>query len=135
MRGAGAGSSINISSRAGIVGIPGAAAYASSKAAIRNHTKSVAQWCAQEGLAVCCCSIHPAAIMTPMWAPMLGSTPEEREAAIKPLAADTPLKRFGTADEVAAMAADLASDESACVNGSEFHFDGGMLAGSAAAPG
>ena len=38
----GIGSIINISSRSGLVGIPNACAYASSKAAIRNHTKSVA---------------------------------------------------------------------------------------------
>ncbi len=36
------GSIINMSSRSGIVGIPRASAYASSKAAIRNHTKTVA---------------------------------------------------------------------------------------------
>jgi NAD(P)-dependent dehydrogenase (short-subunit alcohol dehydrogenase family) len=46
------GSIINISSRSGLVGIPGAAAYASSKAAVRNHTKTVALWCAQQGLAI-----------------------------------------------------------------------------------
>jgi NAD(P)-dependent dehydrogenase (short-subunit alcohol dehydrogenase family) len=134
MRPAGKGSIINISSRSGIVGIPAAAAYASSKAAVRNHTKSVALWCAQNGLAIRCNSIHPAAIMTPMWEPMLGTTPAEREAAIKAFVADTPLKRFGTADDVAAMAAYLASDESAYVTGSEFHIDGGILAGSAASP-
>lgn len=134
MRQAGTGSIVNISSRSGIVGIPAAAAYASSKAAVRNHTKSVALWCAQQGLAIRCNSIHPAAIMTPMWEPMLGDTPEDREAAIKAFVADTPLKRFGTADEVAAMAAYLASDESAYVTGSEFHIDGGILAGSAASP-
>ena len=134
MRPRGAGSIINISSRSGIVGIPAAAAYASSKAAVRNHTKSVALWCAQNGLAIRCNSVHPAAIMTPMWEPMLGSTLAEREAAIRAFVAATPLKRFGTADEVAAMVAYLASDESAYVTGSEFHIDGGILAGSAASP-
>ncbi|WP_372916069.1 SDR family oxidoreductase [Sandarakinorhabdus sp.] len=129
-----AGSIINISSRSGIVGIPAAAAYASSKAAVRNHSKSVALWCAQNGLTIRCNSIHPAAIFTPIWEPMLGSTPAERDAAMQALVADTPLKRFGTADEVAAMAVYLASDESAYVTGSEFHIDGGILAGSAASP-
>jgi 3(or 17)beta-hydroxysteroid dehydrogenase len=134
MRPQGAGSIINISSRSGNVGIPAAAAYASSKAGSRNHTKSVALWCAQQRLAIRCNSIHPAAILTPMWEPMLGTTPAEREAAIRAFVADTPLQRFGTADEVAAMAAYLASDESAYVTGSEFHIDGGILAGSAASP-
>jgi NAD(P)-dependent dehydrogenase (short-subunit alcohol dehydrogenase family) len=49
MKGAGTGSIINISSRSGLVGIPRAAAYASSKAAIRNHSKTVALYCAQQG--------------------------------------------------------------------------------------
>lgn len=42
MKQQGAGSIVNISSRSGLVGIPAAAAYASSKAAIRNHSKTVA---------------------------------------------------------------------------------------------
>ena len=80
-----------------------AAAYASSKAAIRNHTKTVALYCASQGLNIRCNSIHPAAIMTPMWEPMLGdgSDRAEREAA---MVADTPLRRFGEPDEVAAIA-------------------------------
>jgi NAD(P)-dependent dehydrogenase (short-subunit alcohol dehydrogenase family) len=47
MRKTGRGAIINIASRSGLVGIPAAAAYASSKAAIRNHTKSVALYCAE----------------------------------------------------------------------------------------
>ena len=43
-RGQGTGSIINISSRSGLVGIPSAAAYAASKAAVRNHTKTVAPY-------------------------------------------------------------------------------------------
>lgn len=46
MRPNGQGAIINIASRSGGVGIPGATAYASSKAAIRNHTKTVALYCA-----------------------------------------------------------------------------------------
>jgi len=134
MKAKGSGSIINISSRSGLVGIPMAAAYASSKAAIRNHTKTVALYCAQKGWAIRCNSIHPAAILTPMWEPMLGDGPD-REARMAALVADTPLRRFGTAEEVAAIAVMLASDEAAYVTGSEFNIDGGLLAGSAAAPG
>ena len=97
------GSIINISSRSGLVGIPAAAAYASSKAAVRNHTKSVALWCAQQNLAIRCNSIHPAAIPTPMWEPMLGSG-AGRETRMAALVKDTPLHRFGTPEEVAALA-------------------------------
>ena len=134
MRKNGSGSIINISSRSGLVGIPGAAAYASSKAAIRNHSKTVALYCAQHGLNIRCNSVHPAAILTPIWEPMLGDGPgrNERMAA---LVKDTPLKRFGTVEEVAAVAVMLASDEAAYMTGTELTIDGGLLAGSAASPG
>lgn len=134
MKAKGAGSIINISSRSGLVGIPGAAAYASSKAAIRNHSKTVALYCAQAGWTIRCNSIHPAAILTPIWEPMLGDG-AEREARMAALVADTPLKRFGEPDEVAAIAVMLASDEATYITGSEFSIDGGLLAGSAATPG
>jgi NAD(P)-dependent dehydrogenase (short-subunit alcohol dehydrogenase family) len=134
MRAKGSGSIINISSRSGLVGIPLAAAYASSKAAIRNHTKSVALYCASQGLNIRCNSIHPAAVMTPMWEPMLGTGPDraDREAA---MVKDTPMRRFGKPEEVAALAVLLASDEATYMTGAELTIDGGILAGSAAAPG
>ena len=134
MKGAGAGSIINISSRSGLVGIPMAAAYASSKAALRNHTKSVALYCAQAGWKIRCNSIHPAAILTGMWEPMLGDGPD-RAARMAALVADTPLRRFGTPEEVAAIALMLAGDEAAYMTGAEINVDGGLLAGSAASPG
>jgi NAD(P)-dependent dehydrogenase (short-subunit alcohol dehydrogenase family) len=133
MRAARKGAIINISSRSGIVGIPAAAAYASSKAAIRNHTKTVALYCAEQGLSIRCNSIHPAAILTPMWEPMLGSGPD-REANMAAMVADTPLRRFGQPSEVAAIAVLLASDEATYITGAELHIDGGILAGSAATP-
>ena len=134
MRKAGAGSIINISSRSGLVGIPAAAAYAASKAAIRNHSKTVALYCAGEGLNIRCNSIHPAAILTPMWEVMLGDG-SDRDARMASFVADTPMKRFGTAEEVAAVAAMLASDEAAYMTGAELTLDGGLLAGSSATPG
>lgn len=134
MKRSGEGSIINVSSRSGLVGIPGAAAYAASKAAIRNHTKSVALYAAQQGWRIRCNSIHPAAILTPMWEPMLGDGPD-REERMAALVADTPLKRFGTVEEVAALALFLASPDSAYMTGAELTLDGGLLAGSAASPG
>jgi NAD(P)-dependent dehydrogenase (short-subunit alcohol dehydrogenase family) len=133
MRRTGAGSIINISSRSGMVGIPAAAAYASSKAAVRNHTKTVALYCAEQGLSIRCNSIHPAAILTPMWEPMLGDGPD-REARMAAFVVDTPLRRFGKPEEVAAVAVILASDEAAYMTGTEITIDGGILAGAAAAP-
>ena len=134
MKAKGTGAIINMSSRSGLVGISGAAAYASSKAAIRNHTKSVALYCAQQGWQIRCNSIHPAAILTPMWEALIGDGPDKaaRKAA---MVADSPMKRFGSVEEVAALALLLASDDAAYMTGSELHLDGGLLAGSAASPG
>jgi NAD(P)-dependent dehydrogenase (short-subunit alcohol dehydrogenase family) len=134
MKAKGIGSIINMSSRSGLVGIPGAAAYAASKAAIRNHSKSVALYAAQKGWQIRCNSIHPAAILTSIWEPTIGDGPD-REEKMAALVADTPLKRFGTIEEVAQLCVFLASDDSAYMTGSELTFDGGLLAGSAASPG
>ena len=134
MRASKAGAIINIASRSGLVGIPGAAAYASSKAAIRNHTKPVAHYCAQQGLNIRCNASFPAAVLTPMWEPMLGDGPD-RADRMEALVADTPLKRFGDPEEVAALAVMLAGDEATYMTGSELTLDGGLLAGSAASPG
>lgn len=128
------GSIVNISSRSGMVGVPAAAAYASSKAAIRNHTKTVALYAAQNGWRVRCNSVHPAAILTPIWEPVLGRG-AEREARMEAFVADTPLKRFGEPEEVAAVVATLASDEAGYMTGAEITIDGGLLAGSAVRPG
>lgn len=133
MKSSPAASIVNISSRSGLVGIPGAAAYASSKAAIRNHSKSVALHCAQNGYPIRCNSIHPGAILTPMWDAMLGQG-SERDAALKSVSKDIPLGTMGSPDDVAYAALYLASDESKYVTGIELNIDGGILAGSAAAP-
>lgn len=133
MRRTGSGSIVNISSRSGLIGIPAAAAYASSKAAVRNHTKSVALYCAGLGLNIRCNSVHPAAILTPMWEAMLGDG-DDREQRAAEFVKDTPLRRFGTPDEVASAVIYLASDESGYTTGSELVLDGGILAGSAAMP-
>jgi len=133
MKAAGSGAIINLASRSGQVGTPGAAAYAASKAAVRNHTRSVALYCAEQGWRIRCNAIAPGAILTPMWDTMLGHGPDraDRMAAV---VADAPLRRFGDADEVAAIAVMLASDEATYMTGSEVTVDGGLLAGTAARP-
>lgn len=127
------GSIINISSRSGMVGIPAAVAYASSKASVRNHTKSVALYCAEKGYRIRCNSIHPAAIMTPMWDAMLGEG-TDRENMIRSIERGIPLGHFGDPKDVANGALYLACDESKYVTGIELTIDGGILAGSEASP-
>lgn len=128
------GSIVNISSRSGLVGVSRAAAYASSKAGVRNHTKSVALYCAEMGYAIRCNSIHPGAILTPMWDPMLGAAGADRDRALAEIVSEVPLRRMGTPQDVAMLAVYLASDESSYVTGAEFVVDGGILAGSIAQP-
>jgi NAD(P)-dependent dehydrogenase (short-subunit alcohol dehydrogenase family) len=127
------GSIVNISSRSGIVGIPGAVAYASSKASVRNHTKSVALYCTENGYRIRCNSVHPAAIMTPMWDEMLGEG-EQRQQMIEEIESGIPMGHFGEVIDVAYAILYLASDESKYVTGIELNIDGGILAGSEARP-
>jgi len=92
-----------------------------------------ALYCAEQALNIRCNLIHPAAILTPMWEPILGDDPG-REARMAAFVADTPMRRFGTPEEVAAIALLLASDEASYMTGTELTVDGGQVAGSAAAP-
>lgn len=131
----GGGSIINMSSRSGIVGIPGAAAYASSKAAVRNHSKTVALYCAEQNYNIRCNSVHPGAILTPLWEPMLGENEAQRKETIAAIAAGIPLGHMGKPIDVAYAVLYLGSDESAYVTGIELTIDGGILAGSSARPG
>ncbi|ASP37586.1 short-chain dehydrogenase [Bacterioplanes sanyensis] len=134
MKNSRAASIVNMSSRSGLVGIPGAAPYAASKAAVRNHSKTVALYCAQQGYPIRCNSIHPGAILTPLWDAMLGEG-KDREAAIAHISQDIPIGHMGEPLDVAYAALYLASDEAKYVTGIELTIDGGILAGSAAAPG
>lgn len=125
------GSIINMSSRSGVVGVPTLCGYASSKAAVRNHSKSVALYCASQGYQIRCNSLLPASILTPLWEPLFG---ENRAVAIAAMEASIPLGHMGEPIDVAYAALYLASEESKFVTGSELTLDGGILAGSAAVP-
>lgn len=127
------GSIINLSSRSGLVGIPTAVAYASSKAAVRNHSKSVALYCAEKNYNIRCNSLHPGAILTPLWDSMLGEE-SNRNQRIEEIAGHIPLKRMGNPKDVAYAVLYLASNESSYITGIELTIDGGILAGSAASP-
>jgi len=122
---------VNIGSRSGLVGVPSSAAYSSSKAAIRNYTKTVAMYCAANDYSIRCNIIHPAAILTKMWDKELGRD-EFREHRIAEFSKNIPLKRMGNPLDVAYAALYLASDESSFMTGAELTLDGGIMAGSAA---
>ncbi len=130
--GRGGGSIVNVASRAGTIGVPGAVAYAASKAAVISVSRSVALHCAGAGYPVRCNTVVPGAIDTPMWAAVLGDGPDRAERAAR-VAADVPLGRMGTAEEVAEAIAWLASEASSYVTGTELVLDGGLAAATSGA--
>ena len=133
MKTSGGGNIVNMSSRSGIVGVPDTAAYASSKASIRNHTKSVALYCAKNKYNIRCNSVHPASILTNMWEMMLGEG-EDREKNLKKKCEGIPMGHMGEALDVANGVLFLACDESKFMTGTELIIDGGILAGSVNSP-
>jgi 3alpha(or 20beta)-hydroxysteroid dehydrogenase len=117
-----AGSVINVSSVAGLIGSPFLSAYAASKWAVRGISKVAAKELAQFGVRVN--SLHPGQIDTDMNARQREKTPELIDKLIKGI----PLRRIGTPEEVAHAIVYLASDESVYVTGSELVIDGGVTA-------
>jgi 2-keto-3-deoxy-L-fuconate dehydrogenase len=125
----GGGSIINISSGASSVrGIPNRYAYGASKAAVIGLTKSVAADFIRQG--VRCNAICPGTIQSPSLdgriaeqAKTLGKT----EAEVRQMFVDRqPMGRLGTAEEIAALAIYLASDESSYTTGQAYLADGGF---------
>jgi cyclopentanol dehydrogenase len=117
----GGGAVVNVSSCYGIIGVSGFTAYTASKAAVRLMSKQVAiEYGARN---VRCNSLHPGPTLTPLAAGML--KPED----IARYEADLPLRRMGTADDIAWGAAYLLSDEASFVTGTELIIDGGRTCG------
>jgi len=121
------GAIVNISSIAALRGTPNIVAYGASKGAVRSLTKAVALDGAQRRPPVRCSSIHPGVIATPMVANYFAAraNPAETERDWRKI---QPGGEFGQAEDVAAMIAFLASDESAFVTGAEFVVDGAATA-------
>jgi 3alpha(or 20beta)-hydroxysteroid dehydrogenase len=115
----GGGSIVNISSGAGLRGSPQAFAYSATKWALRGMTKSAAMDLARKKIRVN--SVHPGPIDTEM---LNVRTPEQNAARLKMV----PMKRQGTAEEVARLVLFLLSDESAYITGAEVAIDGGVTA-------
>lgn len=122
MRRGGGGSIVNISSVAGLVGIPGVSAYATSKGGVRIFSKAIAIECAKDQIR--CNSVHPGIIETNIQKGSLKDNPEQYEA----IKAAVPLGCMGEPRDIANCVLFLASNESKYVTGSEFVVDGGLTA-------
>jgi 3alpha(or 20beta)-hydroxysteroid dehydrogenase len=122
MSSVGGGSIINVSSIDGIVGMGGVIGYVASKFAVRGMTKAAAIELGPLGIRVN--SIHPGFIDTPMIRPQ-GAETLDFDAMLK----HNPIPRCGSVEDVAALVAFLASDESAYITGTEIVIDGGLIAG------
>ncbi len=129
MRKRGGGAIINLSSVQGHACQPGVAAYATSKGAIHSLTRALALDHAKDGVRVN--SISPGSIATPMLelAAQKFSPEVPVDAVFKRFGEAHPLGRVGTAEEVAELAAFLASDKAGFCTGSDYRIDGGLTAG------
>lgn len=115
------GSIINISSVAGLVGVPTCAAYSAAKGGVRLFSKTVAIECAGENIRVN--SVHPGLIDTNMQ-----DEARKNEEVFNQVVAGVPMGRMGEPIDVANACLFLASDEGRYVTGTEIVVDGGMTA-------
>ena len=119
----GGGSIVNIASVASsITGVPNRSAYGTTKAAVIGLTKSVAADFVARGIR--CNAICPGTVDTPSLRGRLAAQPDP-DAALQAFLARQPMGRFGRAEEVAAAAVYLASNESAFMTGQALVIDGG----------
>jgi NAD(P)-dependent dehydrogenase (short-subunit alcohol dehydrogenase family) len=119
------GSVINMSSVAALVGIADRAVYSAAKGAILAITRAAAIDHVEEGVRVNC--IAPGTVDTP-WIGRITAGYDDPEEARRNMQARQPHGRLVTPEEIAAMAAYLASDESASVIGACMVVDGGVTA-------
>ena len=114
-----------------VLGNPGYAAYAASKAGVRGMARVMASELAPRGIRVNV--VAPGAAKTPIWN---GAAPTAEAFAVldKRISRSIPLGRLGEAEEVAKTVLFLASDDASNVNGAEIFVDGGSTGSPAGAP-
>jgi NAD(P)-dependent dehydrogenase (short-subunit alcohol dehydrogenase family) len=127
MRKRGGGAIVTVGSAWGVVAGPRAAAYAASKGAVINLTRAMAIDHGPEGIRVN--SVCPGDIDTPLLRSEMEQVGLDPSEALKESALSRPVQRVGTADDVAAAIAYLASSDSGYITGTTLVIDGGWLAG------
>lgn len=126
LRAAGGGAIVNTSSYVGLVGFPGLSAYAASKGAVVNLTRSMALDHAKEKIRVNC--ICPGSVETDMIHNAWRAYGDEEEAA-RVWASKHPMNRIASPGEIARLVLFLASDDSSFITGAAIPVDGGITAG------
>lgn len=116
MKAAGGGAIVNISSAAGLIGMPSLATYVASKFGLTGYTKAAALDLGRYGIRVN--GVHPGAIATPM-----------AEGITDEACAGFAIPRVGDVVDIAAAVAYLVSDDAKFVTGAELAVDGGMVLG------
>lgn len=124
MKTTGGGVIVNMASQAAVRPRPSTLAYAASKAAIINLTKTVASHCAENTYNIRCNVVLPGAIDTQMIYKNQ-TEGESDEAFVQSVNARYPLGRMGTAEEIASAVFFLSSDESQFMTGAQLRVDGG----------
>jgi NAD(P)-dependent dehydrogenase (short-subunit alcohol dehydrogenase family) len=129
MRKRGGGAIVNLASVQGRACQRRVAAYVASKGAIHSLTRAMALDFAPDNIRVN--SISPGSVATPILELAARTfSPDEPVAEVfKRFGAAHPLGRVGTPEEVAEMAAFLASDKASFCTGADYLIDGGLLAG------
>ncbi|MFO6446402.1 SDR family NAD(P)-dependent oxidoreductase [Erythrobacter sp. NE805] len=117
------GAIVNIASTTAIAPLPTDVGYSASKAAVRALSKSVATWCAKQGLAIRCNTVIPGATHTGI----LDAAEVQMPGLIAAVAATSPLNRLADPSETAAAIAFLASDDCPFMTGAEMLVDGAAL--------
>ena len=118
------GNIINMSSIVSILrGLPNRFVYGATKAAIVGLTKSIAADFIKSNIR--CNAIAPGTVHTPSWEDRVAAAPDPVKAK-KDFIARQPMGRLATAEEIAALAVYLASDESDFITGVVHPIDGGM---------
>ena len=118
------GSIINISSCASsFKGFPNRFVYGTTKGAVIGLTKAIAADFVKQNIR--CNSIAPGTVFSPSWQDRVNQSPDPVQAK-KDFIARQPMGRLGTAEEIAAVAVYLASDDATFTTGSTIHVDGGI---------
>ena len=118
------GSIVNVSSCASsLKGFPNRFVYGTTKGAVIGLTKSIASDFVKNNIR--CNSIAPGTVFSPSWQERVNQSPDPIQAK-KDFIARQPMGRLGTAEEIAAIAIYLASDESTFTTGTTFSVDGGI---------